>query len=72
MNTEIDTRDVLPAIRVPSLLLYRTGDVDVQVDEGRWIASRIPDSRFVELPGADHLMWTEGSPMRSSTRSRGS
>ena len=61
MNTEIDTRDVLPAIRVPSLLLYRTDDVDVQVDEGRWIASRIPGSRFVELPGADHLMWTEGS-----------
>ena len=57
MNTEIDTRDVLPAIRVPSLLIYRTGDQDVMVDEGRWIASQIPDARFVELPGADHLMW---------------
>ncbi len=57
MNTQIDTRDVLPAIRVPSLLIYRTGDADVQVDEGRWIASQIPDARFVELPGADHLMW---------------
>ncbi|MGH2590556.1 MAG: adenylate/guanylate cyclase domain-containing protein [Actinomycetota bacterium] len=57
MNTQIDTRDVLPAIRVPSLLIYRTGDQDVMVDEGRWIASRIPDVRFVELPGADHLMW---------------
>jgi pimeloyl-ACP methyl ester carboxylesterase len=57
MNTQIDTRDVLPAIRVPSLLIYRTGDHDVQVDEGRWIASRIPNARFVELPGSDHLMW---------------
>jgi class 3 adenylate cyclase len=57
MNTQIDTRDVLPAIRVPSLLIYRTGDQDVMVDEGRWIASRIPDARFVELPGGDHLMW---------------
>jgi pimeloyl-ACP methyl ester carboxylesterase len=57
MNSQIDTRDVLPAVRVPSLLIYRTGDADVQVDEGRWIASRIPDARFVELPGADHLMW---------------
>jgi len=57
MNTQIDTRDVLPAIRVPSLLIYRTGDDDVQVDEGRWMASRIPDARFVELPGSDHLMW---------------
>ncbi len=35
MNTQIDTRDVLPAIRVPSLLIYRTGDQDVMVDEGR-------------------------------------
>jgi pimeloyl-ACP methyl ester carboxylesterase len=57
MNSQIDTRDVLPAIRVPSLLIYRTGDYDVLVDEGRWIASQIPDARFVELPGADHLMW---------------
>jgi class 3 adenylate cyclase len=57
MNTQIDTRDVLPAIRVPSLLIYRTGDPDVLVDEGRWIASRISDARFVELPGSDHLMW---------------
>jgi class 3 adenylate cyclase len=57
MNTQIDTRAVLPAIRVPSLLIYRTGDFDVQVDEGRWIASQIPDARFVELPGSDHLMW---------------
>jgi pimeloyl-ACP methyl ester carboxylesterase len=57
MNTQIDTRAVLPAIRVPSLLIYRTGDYDVLIDEGRWIASRIPDARLVELPGSDHLMW---------------
>lgn len=57
MNSEIDVRDVLPAIRVPTLLLYRTGDTDVRVEEGRWIASRIAGARFVELPGADHLMW---------------
>jgi len=61
MNSQIDTRDVLPAIRVPSLLLYRTGDSDVHVDEGRWIASRIPGAKFVELPGSDHLMWTGGA-----------
>jgi pimeloyl-ACP methyl ester carboxylesterase len=50
MNTQIDTRAVLPTIRVPSLLIYRTGDLDVLVDEGRWIASQIPEARFVELP----------------------
>lgn len=57
MNTQIDTRAILPTIRVPSLLIYRTGDYDVLVDEGKWIASQIPDARFVELPGSDHLMW---------------
>ena len=58
MNTMIDTRAVLPAIRVPTLCIYRTDDPDVQVEEGRYIADRIPGARFVELPGVDHLMWT--------------
>src|SRR6185312_10437755 len=58
MNTQIDVRDVLPTIGVPTLLIYRTDDADVQVEEGRYIAERISGSRFVELPGVDHLMWT--------------
>ena len=57
MNTEIDIRAVLPAIRVPTLVLHRTADVDASVDEGRWIAGQIPGARFVELPGGDHLFW---------------
>ncbi len=57
MNTMIDVRDVLPAIRVPTLLIYRTGDADVHVEEGRYIAARIPGARMVEMPGADHLVW---------------
>jgi class 3 adenylate cyclase len=61
MNTSIDTRAVLPAIRVPTLCIYRTDDPDVQVDEGRFIAGQIPGARFVELPGADHLMWAGDS-----------
>jgi class 3 adenylate cyclase len=58
MNTQIDVREVLPTIGVPTLLLYRTHDADVHVDEGRYVAERIRGSTFVELPGADHLMWT--------------
>lgn len=61
MNTEIDVREVLPAIRVPALLIYRTHDADVRVEEGRWIASQIPDATLVEMPGADHPMWTENA-----------
>jgi class 3 adenylate cyclase len=58
MNSQIDVRDVLPTIGVPTLLLYRTDDADVHVDEGRYIGDRIPGAKFVELPGEDHLMWT--------------
>jgi len=57
MNTEIDTRAVLPAIRVPTLVLHRTGDTRVKPDEGRWIAKRIPNAKYVEVPGEDHLAW---------------
>ena len=55
MNAEIDVRHVLPSIRVPSLILHRTGDLCLKVEEGRYVADRIPGSRFVELPGVDHL-----------------
>lgn len=57
MNTQIDVRQVLPTLTVPTLMLHRTGDRDVHVDEGRWIASRIPQARFVELQGDSHLPW---------------
>lgn len=57
MNTSIDIRGVLPAIRVPTLVLHRTGDLDARIDEGRYIAERIPGASFVELAGEDHLIY---------------
>jgi len=54
MNSQIDVRHVLPTIQVPTLCLHRSGDRDVNVEEGRYIASRIPGARFVELSGSDH------------------
>ena len=57
MNTQIDIRAVLPTLRIPTLVLHRTGDCDANIEEGRWIASQIPGARFVELPGQDHLPW---------------
>jgi pimeloyl-ACP methyl ester carboxylesterase len=57
MNSQIDTRHILPTIRVPTLALTRTGDRDVTVDEGRWLASQIPEGRFIELSGEEHLLW---------------
>ena len=55
MNAEIDIRHVLPTIRVPVLVIHRTGDRCLRVEEGRYMAERIPGARFVELPGEDHL-----------------
>ncbi|MFN2521406.1 MAG: adenylate/guanylate cyclase domain-containing protein, partial [Candidatus Limnocylindria bacterium] len=55
MNTYIEVRDVLPSIHVPTLVMHRTGDRDSNIEEGRYIASRIPGARFVELPGHDHI-----------------
>ena len=55
MNAEVDVRDILPLVRVPALVLHRSGDHCLRVEEGRYLASRIPGARFVELPGSDHL-----------------
>jgi class 3 adenylate cyclase len=52
---EIDVRHVVPAVRVPTLILHRTGDKVCNVGNGRWLARHIPGSRYVELPGDDHV-----------------
>jgi hypothetical protein len=57
MNTLIDVRDVLPAIRVPTLVMHRVNDRDANIEEGRFIASRIPGAKLLELPGEDHLIY---------------
>jgi pimeloyl-ACP methyl ester carboxylesterase/DNA-binding winged helix-turn-helix (wHTH) protein len=55
MNAEIDVRHVLPSIHVPTLVIHRKEDQCLKVDEGRYVAERIPGARYVELPGQDHL-----------------
>ena len=57
MNTQIDVRDVLPTIQAPTLVMQRTDDRDVKVEEGRWIAAQIPGAEYVELPGDSHTLW---------------
>jgi pimeloyl-ACP methyl ester carboxylesterase len=55
MNAEIDVRPVLPTIAVPTLVIHRTGDRCLGIEEGRYLARSIPGARLVELPGCDHL-----------------
>ena len=57
MNTQIDIRHVLPAIRVPTLIIHRAGDLDANVGGGRYMAGQVPGAKYVELPGDDHLPW---------------
>ena len=56
MNLEIDIRDVLPSVRVPTLVLHRTED-HIPIEGGRWMAERIPGARFLELPGGPHMIF---------------
>lgn len=55
MNAKIDVRQILPTIRVPSLVSYRSGDLCLKVEEGRFVASKIPACKYIELEGFDHL-----------------
>jgi class 3 adenylate cyclase len=59
MNREIDARHVLPAIQVPTLVMHRVGDIAINVELGRYLAANIPGARYVELPGADHVLFYE-------------
>lgn len=55
MNAEIDVRHVLPTIRVPTLVLHRTHDRCLSVEEGRFLSRQVPGARWIEVPGEDHL-----------------
>jgi class 3 adenylate cyclase/pimeloyl-ACP methyl ester carboxylesterase len=54
MNAEVDVREILPAIHVPTLVLHRTGDEN-PIAAARWTAEQIPGARFVEAPGDIHV-----------------
>jgi pimeloyl-ACP methyl ester carboxylesterase len=61
MNLQIDVRDVLPLIRVPTLILHNAGDRAIQVECSRYMAQRIPGAKYVELQGQDHLPFVGNS-----------
>jgi pimeloyl-ACP methyl ester carboxylesterase len=57
MAAESDIAGILPAIRVPTLILHRSDDRLVPVESGRYLGLHIPGARYIELAGADHLPW---------------
>jgi pimeloyl-ACP methyl ester carboxylesterase/class 3 adenylate cyclase len=60
MNEQTDVRDVLPAIRVPTLVLHRKGDRLIYFELGKLLADTIPGAKLVALPGIDHIPWVGG------------
>jgi len=65
MNREIDISGILPSIRIPTLVLHRTGDTLISIEGGRELAAGIPGARLVELPGADHLFFLDDAGERA-------
>jgi class 3 adenylate cyclase len=58
MVYELDTRSILPVVRVPTLVLHRSEDRLVPVELPRFMAAQIPGAQFVELPGKDHFFFS--------------
>ena len=54
---DLDARTLVPTIAVPALVLHRRDDRMVPPAIGRYIADHLPDARFVELDGPDHLFF---------------
>jgi class 3 adenylate cyclase/pimeloyl-ACP methyl ester carboxylesterase len=59
-NVELDLREVLPVIDVPTLVMHRDRDT-IPFGGGRYVADHIHGARFVELHGEDHWPWV-GDP----------
>jgi pimeloyl-ACP methyl ester carboxylesterase len=57
-NYDIDVRHILSSISAPTLIAHRVDDSLVPVRAGRYLAEHIPGARYIELPGADHLIQT--------------
>jgi class 3 adenylate cyclase len=53
----LDVRDVLPLIRVPTLVIQHPEARGLSAGHGRYLAAHIPGARRVELPGPDNLIW---------------
>jgi pimeloyl-ACP methyl ester carboxylesterase/class 3 adenylate cyclase len=59
-NLELDLREILPVISVPTLVMHRDGDT-IPIGGGRYVAGHIPGAKFIELKGDDHWPWV-GDP----------
>lgn len=59
MNGEVDVRSVLPSISVPTLVLHRAEEHNIDIRHSRYLAEHIPDARYVELPGSEVFSFSQ-------------
>jgi class 3 adenylate cyclase len=51
---ELDLRELLPLVSVPTLVVHTRDNAYIRVGHGRYLAQHIPGARLLELPSADH------------------
>jgi pimeloyl-ACP methyl ester carboxylesterase len=68
MNQLIDVRGILPSIRVPALVIGKTGDPLLPPGCAKDLASRIPGARLVEIEGEGHLVGQSGPELMKILR----
>ena len=56
-SSNTDIREILPVVRTPALVLHRVGDQIEPIEAGRYVASKMPNARLVELQGDDGIPW---------------
>ncbi|MGY3541456.1 pimeloyl-ACP methyl ester carboxylesterase [Bradyrhizobium sp. USDA 4515] len=54
--SNFDITELLPEVSVPTLVLHAREEIMQPIEEGRRLAAAIPGSRFVSLPGKNHVL----------------
>ena len=68
MAFEIDVREIVPSVNVPTLVVHAAGDRVCHVENGRYLARNIAGARLVELPTDDHVPWFDPEPTVAEIR----
>lgn len=65
---DVDVRALLPHIRTRTLVMHKTHDKMLNVEAGRYLASHMPNAKFLELNGVDHFFFVESSQIISAVK----
>jgi pimeloyl-ACP methyl ester carboxylesterase len=59
VHDETDIRDVLPNVKPPTIVFHSRHDNVVPFEQGRLVAASIPNSKFVPLESANHVLLSD-------------